>query len=179
MFLLWSQICQCPDLIFSVWVCCSHHLNSIFHWFISFQSQTLFFILEKFHLSSCIIVFLFLMFPYYIQPPCISAHDNPLRFYVQEPVYISRMIICISNKHTCFPSVVQLGSHLFPFMYGNHHHFSKRSQMLHVLCILIVKQCVWWFCSVWSHHYIIQICCCGNDLTPKFSFFFSIGASLD
>ena len=58
------------------------------------------------------------------------------------------MIICISNKHTCFPSVVQLGSHLFPFMYGNHCHFSERSQMIHVLCILIVEQSVWWFCSV-------------------------------
>ena len=79
-------------------------------------------------------------------------------FYIQEPVYISRMIICISNKHACFPSIVQLGSHLFPFMYGNHSHFSNRSQMLHLLCILIVEQSVWWFCAVWSHHYIIQIC---------------------
>ena len=81
------------------------------------------------------------------------------------------MIICISNKHTCFPSVVQRVSQLFPFIYGNHCYFS---QMLHVLCILIVKQCVWWFCSVWSPHYIIQICCCGNDLTPKFSFFLAL-----
>ena len=58
----------------------------------------------------------------------------------------------------------------FPFMYGNHCHFSKRSQMLHEFCILIVEQSVWWFCSVWSHHYIIEICCGRNDLTPKFSF---------
>ena len=29
----------------------------------------------------------------------------------------------------------------FPFMYGNYCHFSKRSQMLHLLHILIVKQC--------------------------------------
>ena len=57
------------------------------------------------------------MVPHYIQPPCISAHNNPLGFYIQRSVYISRMIICISNKHTCFPSVVQLGSHLFPFIH--------------------------------------------------------------
>ena len=34
----------------------------------------------------------------------------------------------------------------FPFMYGNHCHFSKRSQVFHELCILIVEQSVWWFC---------------------------------
>ena len=59
-------------------------------------------------------------------------------------------------------------------MYGNYCHFSKRSQMFHVLCIIIVEQCEWCFCSVWSHHYIIQICCCGDDLTPKFSFSFAL-----
>ena len=88
------------------------------------------------------------MLPYYIQPPCISAHDNPLGFYIQE----------LSNLDLIF----------------FHCHFSKRSQMLHALCILIVEQSVWWFCSVWSHHYIIQICCCGNDLTQKFSFSFTL-----
>ena len=50
------------------------------------------------------------------------------------------MIIYLSNKHACFPSITQLGSHLFPFMYGNHYHFSKRSQMLHGFFILIEEQ---------------------------------------
>ena len=61
----------------------------------------------------------------------------------------------------------------FPFMYGNYCHFSKRSQIIHVLCILIVKQCEWWFCSVWSHHYIIQICCCGKDFFNSLRLFCS------
>ena len=126
-----------------MWVCCSHDPQFIFHRYISFQTLALFFIQEEFHLSSCIIMYIFVVVPYYVQPPCISAHDNPLVFYIQEPVYISRMIIWISNKHACFPSVVQLGSHLFPFMYGNQCHLSKRSQMLHVLCILIVEQSIW------------------------------------
>ena len=179
MLLLWPQLCQCPDLIFSVWVCCSHHPQFYFP-LVHFlpDSNSLLHPGKVPLLSSFIIVFLLVMLPHYIQPPFISAHNNPLGFYIQKSVHISRMIICISNKHACFPSVVQLGSHLFPFMYGNYCHFSKRSQMLHVLHILIVKQCEWWFCSVWSHHYIIQICCCGNDLTPKFSFFLSIDACL-
>ena len=168
MFLLWPQLCQCPDLIFSVWVHCSHHPQFNFPLVHFLPDSNSLLHPGKFHLSSCIIVFLFLMFPHYIHPHCISAHNNPLGFYIQKSVDISRMIICISNKHTCFPSVVQLGSHLFPFMYGNNCHFSKRSQMHHVLCILIVN----------NHHYIIQICCSGNDLTPKFSFFFSIDACL-
>ena len=67
------------------------------------------------------------------------------------------MVICISNKQACLPSSVQFGSHLSPLMYGNHCHFSKRSQMLHVLCILIEKQCVWWSCSICPHHYVVQL----------------------
>ena len=51
---------------------------------------------------------LFVVFPYYVQPPCISAHDNPFGFYIQKPVYISRMIICICNKQTFFPLLSNL-----------------------------------------------------------------------
>ena len=41
------------------------------------------------------------MFPYYVQPSYISAHDDSFCVYVQESVYIPSMIFCISNKHTC------------------------------------------------------------------------------
>ena len=44
------------------------------------------------------------VFPDDVQPSYISAHDYPLCVNIQEPVYISRMIICISNKHSCFSS---------------------------------------------------------------------------
>ena len=158
-----------------MWVCCSHHLKSYF-----LLVHILPELISLLHQGKLPLVFLHKYVSFCsVSIRCISAHYSPLGFYIQEPVYISRMIICISDKHACFPSIVQLGSHLFPFMYGNHCHFSKRSQMLHKLCILIVEQSVWWFCSVWSHHYIIQICCCGNDLTPKFSFFFTILACLN
>ena len=42
-------------------------------------------------------------------------------------------------------------------MNGNYCHFSKRSQMLHVLCILIEEQCEWWFCSVCPPYDVIQV----------------------
>ena len=84
----------------------------------------------------------FVLFPDDVQPSYISAHDYPLCMNVQEPVHISRMIICISNKHACFPSIVQLGSHLFAFMYGNHCHFSKCSQASHIFCVFSIKQCM-------------------------------------
>ena len=112
------------------------------------------------------------MFPNYIQPSHISAHNNSFCVDVQESVYIPRMIFCISNKHTCFSSIVQFGSHLFTFMYGNHCHFSKGSHVFHVACVLIIEQGIWRLCSLWPHHYVIQLCCCGNDFTIKFSFSF-------
>ena len=52
------------------------------------------------------------------------------------------MIVCISNEHACFPSVIQFGSHLFAFMYGNHCHFSKCSQASRAFCIFSIEQCV-------------------------------------
>ena len=152
MFLFWPLLCQCPDLIFSVWVCCFHQPQFYFplvH-FLPDSNSLL-------HPGEFPLVFLhncvpFVMFPHYIQPPCISTHKNHLGVYIHKSVYIFRMIICIPNKHTCFPSVVQLGSQLFPScMATTNCYFSKRSQMLHVLCIHIVKQCEWWLCSVWSH----------------------------
>ena len=78
----------------------------------------------------------------------------------------------ISNKHTCLSSVIQLGSHFLAFMYGNHCHFSKCSQTSSIFCIFPIEQCMRGFCSFWPYHYVIQFCCCGNDLTPEFSFVF-------
>ena len=101
-----------------------------------------FFIQKKFNLSSCIDALFPVVFPNDVQPSYISAHDYSLCVNVQEPVYISRMIICISNKYACFPSVIQLGSHLFAFMYGNHCHFSKCCQASHIFCIFSIKQCM-------------------------------------
>ena len=105
-----------------------------------------------------------------VQPSHISDYDYPPCVNVQEPVYISRVVICISNKHACFSSIIQLGSHLYAFMYGNHCHFSKCSHASHIFCIHSIKQCVSGFCPFWPYHYIIQLCCCGNDFTPEFSF---------
>ena len=126
--------------------------------------------IEKFNLSSCIRAFLFVLFPDNIQPSHISASDYPPRVNVQESVHIFCVVICISNKHTCLSSVIQLGSHLLAFMYGNHCHFSKCSQTSCVLCIFPIEQCMRGFCSFWPYHYVIQLCCCGNDFTPEFSF---------
>ena len=88
------------------------------------------------------------------------------------------MVICISNKHACLPSSVQFGSHLFPSRMATTAISPKRSQMLHVLHILIEKQCVWWICSVCPHHDIVQFCCCGNDFTPTFPFILLVQSCL-
>ena len=126
--------------------------------------------LKKFNLLSCIDALPSVVFPDDVQPSYISAYDYPLCVNVQEPVYISRVVICISNKHACFPSIIQLGSHLFAFMYGNHCHFSTCSHSSHIFWILSIKQCVRGFCPFWPYHYVIQLCCCGNGFTPEFSF---------
>ena len=61
---------------------------------------------------------------------------------VQESVHIFYVVIFISNKHTCLSSVIQLGSHLLAFMYGNHCHFSKCSKTSSVICIFPIEQCM-------------------------------------
>ena len=61
---------------------------------------------------------------------------------VQESVHIFSVVICISNKHTCLSSVIQLGSHFLAFMYCNHCHFSKCSQASCVFCIFPIEQCM-------------------------------------
>ena len=126
--------------------------------------------LEKFNLSSCIEAFLFVLFPNDVQPSHISTLDYPPCMNVQESVYILSVIICISNKHTCLSSVIQLGSHFLAFMYGNNCNFSKCSQTSCVFCFSPIEQCMRGLSSFWTYHYVVQFCCCGNDFTPELSF---------
>ena len=92
---------------------------------------------EMFNLFSCIDAFHSAV--YYVQPSYISAHDNSFCIHIKESVYIPSMIVCISNKHTFFSSIVQRGSHLFTFMFGKHCHFSKGSHEFHVFCIFPIE----------------------------------------
>ena len=46
-----------------------------------------------------------------------------------------------TNIHV-FSAIIQLGSHLFDFMYGNHCHFTKCSHASHIFCVPSIKQCV-------------------------------------
>ena len=109
--------------------------------------------------------FLLVWFPYNIQPSHISAQDYSLCMDIQESVHILCVVICITHKHACLTPVIQFGSHFLSFMDGNHCHFSKCSQTSRILCILSIEQCVRGFCSFWSHHNVIQLCCCGNHFT--------------
>ena len=111
--------------------------------------------LKKFNLSPCIDAFRFVLFTNDVQPSHISAQDYPPCVNVQESVHIFSVIICISNKHTCLSSVIQLRSHFLSFMYGNHCHFSKCSQASCVFCIFPKEQCMWGSCSFWSYHYVV------------------------
>ena len=86
---------------------------------------------------------------------------------IQESIHILCVVICITHKHACLTPVIQFGSHFLSFMDGNHCHFSKCSQTSRILCILSIEQCVRRFCSSWSHHNVIQLCCCGNHFNTR------------